>query len=420
MKIFITTFLSIISLICASQAQDLSINKALELAKSSTVDQATINEKIQEINLVNVRRQRLPLVYIDGNLNRNLIIPVTPVPSIAFDPNAQPGEVTALKFATDWTAKAGINFSLDIFNPQSKTSILESQYQLEKNKIEKKLAEQDLEKKVVDLYAQALLAQLQLDNAIMQFDNYLSTVDIITSRYEAGRVSQIELNTCLQKRLDLQSLVDEAHGIYKQKLLQLGYYLDVTAYSHLSSDIEDVNVRSNSTVSKSMSNEIDIKVNEMKLSRIKYDILPQISLNAYYGAQYFNNDLSLFNSNYWYGNSYVNLGFKIPISESFNLRNKKNLYSQNIQSSRIQYEESLKQEILDSQSISIKIEIIDKKIAHLKEIILLAEENMKLVKYQVEEGRALVTELNTQVENLLKRQQELWQLQYNRIQELSK
>jgi len=420
MKIKIFFLLAVLTSWSEVFSQDLSIQDALQLSRSAQVDQAQIQEQLQAVNLLSARRSRLPLIYADGNINRNLIIPVTPVPSIAFDPNALPGEVTALKFATNWTAKAGVTLSLDVFNPATQSSILESQLQVEKAQINKHLAEQDKEKKIIDIYAQARLAQQQLDNAILQLDNYSSTFSILQARYEAGRLSQIELNTSQQKLLDLQALVDEAHYVYRQKLLNFTPYLDITAFDNLSTTIDELSGINNSFLSKSQSQALDVQISELKYNRLRQEILPKITLNAYIGGQFFDNDFHIFDNNYWYGNSYVNLTFRLPISESFELKTKKNIYLKQLALAQSQYEESLTQERIDQLNKKANIELIDKKIAHLNKIIQLAEDNVSLVKTQVEEGRTLTSELNTQIDNLLRRQQDLWQLQYNKIQELNK
>ena len=116
-KIFVSLFLCGCSL---GFGQDLSLKDALFQAKSYKKEQGLLEVQVQEIQQKINRRKQLPLLTGEANLQRNLIIPVTPVPSIAFDPNAQPGEITPLKFATDWSAKAGLQVSWDVFNSQKK------------------------------------------------------------------------------------------------------------------------------------------------------------------------------------------------------------------------------------------------------------------------------------------------------------
>src|SRR5690606_9342731 len=49
--------------------------------------------------------------------------------------------------------------------------------------------------------------------------------------------------------------------------------------------------------------------------------LPTISLNGYYGANYFDNRFEIFKGSNWYGNSFINVGVRLPLSENL-LRSK--------------------------------------------------------------------------------------------------
>src|SRR5690606_6937787 len=101
-------------------------------------------------------------------------------------------------------------------------------------------------------------------------------------------------------------------------------YLDITAFDNLSTTIEELSGINNSFRSKSQSQALDVQISELKYNRLRQEILPKITLNAYIGGQFFDNDFHIFDNNYWYGNSYVNLTFRLPISESFELKTKKN------------------------------------------------------------------------------------------------
>src|SRR5690606_7761934 len=60
------------------------------------------------------------MVYGDANLQRNLIIPTTPVPTIAFDLDAAEGVIIPLKFTTKWSAKVGLQAEWRIFDPKQR------------------------------------------------------------------------------------------------------------------------------------------------------------------------------------------------------------------------------------------------------------------------------------------------------------
>src|SRR5690554_5522568 len=105
-------------------AQELSIDSLWSSANSyEKLIQAKSTLAAAQMDIIAEKGKRLPLIYAEGNLQRNIITPITPVPANAFDQNAAPGEILPLKFATDWSSRAGLNFSMDLFNPQTAGAI---------------------------------------------------------------------------------------------------------------------------------------------------------------------------------------------------------------------------------------------------------------------------------------------------------
>jgi outer membrane protein TolC len=59
---------------------------------------------------------------------------------------------------------------------------------------------------------------------------------------------------------------------------------------------------------------VDLAALRIKSASLKF--APTLTLNGYYGTNYYNNELSLFNNNYWRGNSYIGLSIRVPITQS--------------------------------------------------------------------------------------------------------
>ena len=59
---------------------------------------------------------------------------------------------------------------------------------------------------------------------------------------------------------------------------------------------------------------VDLAALQIKSASLKF--APTLTLNGYYGTNYYNNELSLFNNNYWRGNSYIGLSIRVPITQS--------------------------------------------------------------------------------------------------------
>ena len=402
-------------LVCAQlNAQELSLDKALELANNPEYKQAELEVLKQEINLKIQKNKRLPLIYGDANLQRNLIVPVTPVPAIAFNPNAEPGEITPLKFATDWSAKAGLQLSLDLFNSQNQLNIKQAENQNRKAEIDKQQSAEDFKKLIIDLYAQAYLAQQQFEVSVLNENNFRETLQIIIKRNEAGRVSDLEKNAALQKAYELQLTVDESELILQNKYLQLANYFDITVFDSISTSIDDI-IQQNLTIAdyeiEQLKLEIDAK--EIEIQNNKLTSIPKLTFNAFYGGQFYDNQLKITNSDNWFGNSYVNLALRIPITENFEkrLKTKQFDFDKEIIQSKL---ETLEREKLNSdKQLQNDLLILSQKLQAYKQIVSLAESNVKIVKAQVDAGTILISEYNKELENLFNQNQKLWQTSYD-------
>ena len=61
---------------------------------------------------------------------------------------------------------------------------------------------------------------------------------------------------------------------------------------------------------------VDLAALKVKSASLKY--APTITLNGFYGTNYYNNELDLFNNRYWRGNSYIGISISIPVTQSLN------------------------------------------------------------------------------------------------------
>lgn len=402
-----------------SFGQELTLSQALQNAKHTSVSQATNQQVIDDIQLQIQKSKRLPLIYGDANLQRNLIVPVTPVPAIAFNPNAAPGEITPLRFATDWSAKAGLQFSMDIFNPDNQSAIREAKYNQSRSQLSLVQEETTVQKKIIDGYAQVVLAMEQADVASAILKQYEATQAIINARYEAGRIDIVEKNTAQTKYLEVQQLYREAQAVVLNKQIAL---LEFTAF-----DINDSFVTPLPAIKNTVKPYEDLTIAQLKLDQdwattkinnLYLKALPKLTLNGYYGAQYFDNSLKLFNNDQWFGNSFINLSLRVPITEHYerSLLSKRLKAEYNMATDKLQEEEQLqyRKQLLNQNTIQTHQD----KITQLKQTVALAQENVQVINEQVTAGRVLVTNLNNAIEQLLDQQKKLWQAEYDYINTL--
>lgn len=405
-----------ISLLISAQTfgQELSLSKALELANNREYKQAELDVLKQEINLKIQKNKRLPLIYGEANMQRNLIVPVTPVPAIAFDPNAQPGEITPLKFATDWSAKAGLQLSLDLFNSQNQLKIKQAENLTKKSELSRKESVETFKNLIIDLYAQTYLAQQQFELSIQNENNYKETLAVLIKRNEAGRASDLEKNTALQKAYELSLTTDEAEMVLKNKWLQLANYLDISAFDLISTSIEEIIYVNYETSDFEIEQlQLDLDAKQIEIRNNKLSAIPKLTFNAFYGGQFYDNQLKINQTENWFGNSYVNLTLRIPLTENFetSLKNKQFEYEKEITQNKIEILAQQKQTTeLQKQN---EILLLTQKINTFKQIVALAETNVSIIKSQVDAGTVLITEYTKEIENLFSQNQKLWQLNYD-------
>ena len=417
MNRIILPILIILTGISISNAQELSIQDLWnEVDKTYSIQEKRLNREVQEEQLRIRKSERIPVIYGDVNLQRNLIIPTTPVPAIAFDPKADEGAILPLKFSTKWNSKAGIQLEWDLFNPTKRSQRKEDQINLEKAKVSELQSKQEWKINATLAYASIVLATEQYKAALADSILYSEINNINKDRYEAGRLSSSEYIVSQQELLRKRINIHESWSILEEANLELGRYYPLERISVLKNNIEEIVSLTDSIGEENFDQQLitlDEELARVQLEGIKRQVLPILSFNAYYGGQFFSNSFNIVNKNYWYGYSYANLGLKIPISAYFTNSASIRQAALNEKIFRNQLAETKDSDEIDLKQKSSKIISQNKRIKSLEEIKDLAAQNKaeKLESYDA--GRILLTEFNKANSDYLKSCQDLWQAKYD-------
>lgn len=414
--IFVAVFASI-RVMC--NAQGLSLEEAMNKANSTQLSEAEWQQRIAALKLESAKANRLPMIYGDANLQRNLIIPVTPVPAIAFNPNAEQGEMMPLRFATDWTAKAGLQGSFDLFNPQNHTAIEEAKLNEAKAAVEIENQKASLKRTITDLYAQCLLSMEQSKIAEATWNNYREIEQIIKARYEEGRASEIEYNKTLQKLNELEQLLREANAIVRINVNNLSEFIHLDGVPELTTSLEEImQTATGDDDFERKQLQLDWQNTQYKWKKINLEALPKLTLNAYYGSNHYSNSFDLLNSQYWYGNSFVNLSIRIPITETYNRSITRNQLQHQLKLTQLKLDDLQKKDAIKKLNKAENLSMYQSRVASAQKNLQLADSNLKLVEEQVKSGRVLITELNKEMDNYFTAQKNVWQAQYDYIKKL--
>ena len=382
-----------------------------------------MQEKQTELAIKKAEKQqlnsnRIPLIFGDANLQRNLIIPTTPVPAIAFDPQADEGAILPLKFATRWNSKAGVQLSWDLFNPTQQADQASKDIELEKTNLQIQKEEQDWLKEAIKAYAASVLASEQLRLAIADSSNYQQILEISKQRAEAGREKQADYISAQQEMTRKLIQWQEAWAVLQEADIQFRGLLAQEDLQFLSSNIADIQSYVESLQEQDYTVqllELDRNSAVLDLKNLRKQLLPTLTFNAYFGTQFFSNSFNIIESDRWYGNSFANIGLKLPISAY--ITNRPAYQKSNLQEklSRIKIQQQ-QNDWQQQQAIKEKkVFAAKQKIVRLQHILDLAQQLLDQQKAAYTEGRVLLSEYNKANGELIKAKQDLWQAQFDLI-----
>ena len=305
---------------------DDAINYATEHSPTLNIEIIKLNEA--SISVKESQLQYIPNIYLTSDVRRNLVIPATPVPANVFDPSAQEGEVMYLKFNTKWNSSAGVNLNYDLFNPEKLNSVAEQRHQLKIQEFDALISEEELREKVALAYAECVIAneqQLLLKGDTAYYASLLSNANTLYLKEQISLSQKNDAHTAFNN-----SYVDylEAEKIVTDRKAELLYLIgmDVTTENIetliLQEDIQTLLQKIKQRLQSDYYNleearqqqVVDLAALQIKSASLKF--APTLTLNGYYGTNYYNNELSLFNNNYWRGNSYIGLSIRVPITQS--------------------------------------------------------------------------------------------------------
>ncbi len=316
-----------ISALSLSAQENFTLEQAIEYAtknnpsvKNATLGIESANQKVKETRAIG-----LPQINAEGTFQQFLVIPTTVVPANTFNPMAPAGEVTELKFGTEFNTNFGISANQLLFSGSylvglqtSKTYKMVSEFQKTKTIL-------DVKENVVKAYYGVLVA----DKTVASLQEILTTSEKIYSQTKAmfdqglieeDNVTQLSLNVLTAKnslRGAKRQLVDA------KNMLKLQMGMKQTETIALTSDF-DVVVMSldsaESQVTSDISQNIDFMMlnqqKELNVLNVKYEksmYLPTLSAFFSHSQQAMGNEFKL---NPLYPTTIWGLNLSVPIFSS--------------------------------------------------------------------------------------------------------
>lgn len=305
-----------------------AVNYSLNNSPKLTVQR--LKEQQAEYKLSQTKLDYLPTIYVSSGVQRNIVIPSTPIPASMINPQAAEDELLYMKFNTPWNSSVGLNLTFDLFNPQTIGRKSEQQKELLISQFDSRIAENMRKSDVSQAYVDCVIAQEQMD--VVTNDTVYHGVLFREAEklYQREKVSRVEMNnTLINYNASLVRFHQAKKILYESKvnlLLNLGEILveENVEELHLSDNIQSLydkmvdssNMETNRTPLSSLRQNELISLSEIKYKNAKLKYAPTLSFSGFYGANYYDKKLNLGNSDRWFGNSFVALSLRIPISQS--------------------------------------------------------------------------------------------------------
>ncbi len=383
----------------------LSLKKAQQIAfeNNPSLEVQQLKSKIDSKKVEAAKWERIPNIYADYGLKRNLIIPTTPVPAKAFNPNAKEGELMPLKFATNWSSNAGINLEYDLFNPQKNGQVKATQQQMKLSSIDQEIEKNNLKFKVGKDYAACIIAKEQLELAVADTISKTKLLKMTREQYDAGRKKITDLNQAQANKNEAISNCAEARKILSSSkldlLVDMGFdpskentFSLTDSISNLLLIYEDENGGNQESLSLEKRRQ-QKELTEIQLQNAKKGFLPTVSLNGYLGTNYYDNDFRYFDNKNWYGNSFVGLKVLIPLTQGLNRVKKIDELQLQRKLDEVNYRVQQNQILLEITKAKQEADFQENNMNQKKKSMQLASENWKAAVDQFSEGRLLSGDL---------------------------
>ncbi|MBK6760383.1 MAG: TolC family protein [Ignavibacteria bacterium] len=349
----------------------------------------------------------VPRVELNYDLQRNLIIPTTPIPGNALDPNGDPNVITPVKFATGWTSTAGVLASFTVFDPATYGAVEEREIRSRLDGTEEKITETDIVTEAGLAYTDVVIAHEQLKLAAQDTLNAFRAYTVVRDQHDVGRRTIIELNTA---QIELDAAATRYHDAGRvlrsaeQRLLyRVGTDVSGTVMPQLTDSLPALYQRFQSIpeapYNDSLSATFEKYSQQAELTSAQkhytsMGFVPTITLTGFYGANYFNNILMLGNPDAWYGNSYLQLSVKVPLTNAFERSYTVSKLSSQLEVDRALLESSMNKRRYDLERAKADHRFYREDVQRKRSTMELTQRSFEEALRQAEQGRLLASELS--------------------------
>jgi len=328
----------------------------------------------------------VPRISFGYDFRYNIVIPSQIVPVGQFNP-IPTDEMRAIRFGTKWQQNAGLSLYQPLLDLSVKSHIAESRINEKLKNSDLKKAEQDLKSEVIRSFVNVWLRQQERKSSESDTLRTYKTLMLLTEGSEEGRVQRTDLNRAIinhnralinfgssQSELAKEKIyLSFLTGLPLKKLDESDFDFSVFEAGILPEDIAEVSFDSLPAIEQ-------LKLNaEFSLQQIRTEKsarMPVAGVEAFAGANQYSDSFEPFVTDSWYGNSYVGLTIKLPLTGDVNTRNR-------ISQLRFR-EEGLRSRLTDEKNRIINNVLrVKEEITRLREDVRIAQVNKSLLEENI-------------------------------------
>jgi outer membrane protein TolC len=291
-----------------------------------------------------------------------------------------------------------------VFDATIRSKVQESKLQYRIKKDQVAVVNEELTFEVAKTFVSILTKQEQVEILRLDTLRTASTLKIVGDKFADGTSLKMDYNKAKINHNNSVFVYKELISDLVIDKIYLAFLINLEAETFDVWDVDNTFTEQNFTSltqaneAKTLSkiSELDSRITlvqqQIKGEKVKY--LPKLNLNGYLGADQFSNELKPTQSNTWFGNSFVGLALRVPISMGENRAIKTSQFQSQITSLNFQKEDELKDAEKNKQSAVQEIATLKEEAKSYALNVELLKENVQLYNERLQAGQESYENVN--------------------------
>lgn len=422
MKKTILLLLATISTTLYAQDGTIRLSECIKLAMENKANILAVKTDVLVANLqeLEAKNKYMPQLSIAYEYRYNLIIASQVIPIGQLSPTPS-DEMRAVQFGTKWQQTAGLNLTQPLVDLSIKSKISESRINEKVKQADQQIAEDELKYEVLRSFGKLLVYTQQLESAVVDTARTFKSYELIKNKFDERRVLKTDVNKAMLNHNNAVSSYKTAVSELVKEKIYLSFLTSIPVNrlldnsidfnpllsDNLSAPIDDTHFDKAASVQQ-LNFKRELLSEQIKTEKYKYR--PSLNFIGYLGANQYAEKFDPVMSNSWFGNSYVGLSLKMPLTGENTRYKVRQLQTQmqGIDHNRVETENKLMKDYLQAGE---DIRKYKEQIDLTQNNVTLMDENVAIFQERFKAGQYNANDLNLQELDLLKEKNALLKLQ---------